>query len=229
MKSLSLSPLLTFFFILISGLFPTTAACANPWMSDYTLIGSYPGAYNGADPLEVYGILDQNGEYGIAIELSPILNNDKNNKFLLVRDFELPSFLTALKTVRDKSREWTKIAKENNVRDYSKLYDIDCIDLHGLTTPGFNKGAGLWNCKIQNICTHFFITYGNFIYKISFFGTGESGDAKRKEDFFDLEFHNLNQLDKLINIIEPTNVKSQLGLGNSTHSTPSTNYDSLFK
>lgn len=230
MKSLSTRLLFSLSVILVMTFFPVISNSANPWMSDYILIGTYPGAHTLADPIEVYGILDKNGEYGVAIELHPLFGKEEKTKFILLKDFELPSFLNILKKVRDKSREWTTIARENNVSDYSKQYDINCDDVYGLTTPDSEHGAGLWKCEKWDIGTKFFVATGdNYMYTISFWGEGESGDAKGKNDFFDLTFHKLNQMDELINILEPTNVKSKLRTGGSSSATPKTNYDSLFK
>lgn len=221
MKSLRNFILIVFFAFLIC---PLNGLCSNPWMSDYVFIGTYSGPYSGADPLEIYGILDQDGEYGVAIELYQSITADEHTKFILIKDFELTSFLNTLKNFRDKSAKWTSVALENNVKDYYKKYDIECIDVYGLTTPDSTEGAGLWNSEFRN--SSFFVsTTGMFMYELSFWGTCESGDAFGKNTFFELQFYNLNQINELINILNPSYVENKLGIGKGNKNN---NYDSLF-
>lgn len=198
-----------------------SANCSNPWMEDYTYLGSY-GISNGA--CEVYGFADHEG-YGVCIELPEA--SDPHNQFILVRDFELSDFVSSLTQLQNKFEKWIAVAKENNITDYTKKVDINCIDVYGLTTPDSNEGSGLWNCKyFKDLSLFYVLENGHTYIKFNFWGLCEEGEAEGKKCFFRLNFNSAEGIRELIEIIKPENVKSKLGL--SGRSQQKRNYDSLF-
>lgn len=94
--------------------FVATIPCfgSNPWMEDYTYIGSYNPGFGYC---EVYGVADDEG-YGVCIEIPDGL--DSRNKFILIRDYGLTQFVSALLQVQNKYTKWNAVAKQNNVSEY---------------------------------------------------------------------------------------------------------------
>ncbi len=155
----------------------------NPWMEDYTFLGSYNSF---GENCEVYGAADNEG-YGVCIELLDFL--DKHNKFILIRDKELPDFINTLLQLKDKYAKWASVAKQNNVSDYYKELNVDGINLYALTTPESKLGAGLWKCRYEKGQSLFVVTKtGSSAVFLLFMGDCEEGEAKGITKRFRLDF-----------------------------------------
>jgi hypothetical protein len=148
-------------------------------------------------------ILNDNSEYVIFINM--LSSDDTNpNGGIYITNYEHSDFIDTLKKASLKYQEWTDIAKENNVRDLTKIMKIY------FQTSGFFQIKNEWSLvNVIKLKFKFRIVDGEKYLMI--LGTNKlksSEDQFVTHDEFVLVFSSLNELDYFIDLLSVSNVKN---------------------
>lgn len=153
---------------------------------------------------DIEAAFDSKGELNVYVE---VLGEYKNDKVMIriSGEKDLNLFISKLKYCKEKYVEWSKVAKDNNVKDYTKEFDA--------TFP---------NVEIYWLGSKWYSTYKRNHLK-PLFMVGSDGDAtlgaggKAKHwdnEYIDQQWYliliSASEFDGLINALSPEKIKSEL-------------------
>lgn len=152
---------------------------------------SIAASHNDGDELSIY--------FQVAGETT-----DTDIRFVLEGEAKINSFISSLTNLRDKYSEWSKVAKENNVKDYSKDFDI--------TFPIIEVawyGSQWWFDFSVLLEPRFKVSKEGKCYAI-FVGEAESSRNEYITEDYYWVFASVNDFNTLINKIQPTAIEKKL-------------------
>lgn len=163
------------------------------------------GTYKMAEmPREIEAAFDDNGALDVYVE---VLGENENDKVMILISGEndLNQFISKLEYCKEKFKEWEKVAKTNNVTDYSKEFDVTFPDI-----------------EIYWWGEEWFSTFSRNYLKPLFFvgsdGKASFGASGKVKDWFNedidqqwyLILKSESEFDELIDALNPEKIKSEL-------------------
>lgn len=163
------------------------------------------GTYKMAEmPREIEAAFDDNGALHVFVE---VLGENENDKVMILISGEndLNQFISKLEYCKEKFKEWEKVAKTNNVTDYSKEFDVTFPDI-----------------EIYWWGEEWFSTFSRNYLKPLFFvgsdGKASFGASGKVKDWFNedidqqwyLILKSESEFDELIDALNPEKIKSEL-------------------
>ena len=183
-----------FILFVVFALFAITAN-AEKVVGTYTMAGM---------PMDIEAAFDSKGELNVYVEVMGEYKNDK----VMIRingEKDLDLFISKLQYCKEKYVEWSKVAKDNNVKDYSKEFDV--------TFP---------NVEIYWLGAKWYSTYKrNHLKPLFLVGSegdatlGAGGKAKHWDnEYIDQQWYliliSASEFDGLISALNPAKIKSEL-------------------
>ncbi len=124
--------------------------------------------------------------------------------FYLKGEEKINEFIESLKELRDKYKEWRQVARENNVKDFSKPFDITFPSV----TVAWNRSKW-WFDFYEALKPRFLVTEkGEIVSVISGEAKASSNEYITEKYYFVLS--NVSEFDELISQIEPASVRAAL-------------------
>lgn len=176
------------------------------------VVGTYTMAETSKD---IEAAFDNKGVLKVFIE---VLGEYKNDKVMIKIDGEqdLNEFIAQLKYCKAKFIEWDKVAKANNVTDYTKKYDV--------TFPNIEvwwRGSKWFSTFKRNLFKPIFMVGDDGKSSFGVGGKATDWDNEYIDQQWYLILMSSAEFDSLINALNPEKIKSALKQGE--------NADALFQ
>ena len=125
---------------------------------------------------------------------------------ITVKNKDLNEFCIALNAVKNKYEEWTKLAKENDVDNYSKVFDVK---FKPVTT--FFKYGDKWHSSYQDILKPVFYSLGGQYLVVMNSGVIAASDNRYiTVKGFSLAFASVEEIDNFIKLLNAEAILEKL-------------------
>ena len=113
---------------------------------------------------------------------------------------EIPNFVKNLQAIKEKFAEWTQVAKDNNVTDYDKTFDVSFKSVHCFFLYGKD-----WHFTSTRFTPYFKVTKDSEYLVVFNVGELTASDNRYMDiDGFFIVFQDGNEIDEFIQAIDPS-------------------------
>ena len=164
------------------------------------VVGSYHSSYFDKD-YEVEAAYSKGEQLSVYITVEG--NSSTEKVYLNFKGEDIEALITSLQLSKTKFIEWEKIARENNVTDMMKPFDIS---FPYCTVAWY--GSQWWFCFRKSIAPDFMVTSdGQILFLIT--GTATSSRNEYIDTKYYLALSSEKDFDSLIDAINPMRIKEQ--------------------
>lgn len=162
-------------------------------------IGSY-SSYG--KKFDVYAAFNYVNELNVYVSIDGATSSD--NVQIILEEENLNSFKNSLKVVYEKYNDWSKIADENNVTEFTKEIDVD------LPPVEFAWYTSQWNFSKETTIRHFLFSVRGENKSLTSGGKVEDYKNEYMTQKWYLMFNSPSELQGLINILDFDKIKTSL-------------------
>lgn len=160
---------------------------------------------------DINAYIDNKGKLNVLVSIMGQYDND-NVILSITGEDAVALFTEKLKLLQEKYLEWSRVAKSNNVTDFTKKFDI--------TFPNVEidwKGSSQWYISFEGNSLNFIFSVSNTgVPSLSCYGKAKDWKNEYIDQEFYIIFNSSTEIKSLINALDVKKIKSVLNANVNT-------------